>query len=91
MCSRDRGRRDHLCLAGDELGLELILTLALKIKRFCMPTWYDRAFISRSLQTFIKHLLYADNLLDAKNTKLQKARICLVGAFSLLADKANAG
>lgn len=57
-----------------------------------MPTWYDRAFISKPLQTCIKHPLCEDNMLSAKNIKLKKKTcICLVGAFSQWADKANAG
>lgn len=33
------GERYHLCLARDELGLKLMLTLALKIKKICMAAW----------------------------------------------------
>lgn len=44
-----KGERHHLCLARDELGLELMLTLALKIKKFAWQHGYTRALKSSCL------------------------------------------
>lgn len=73
-------RRNLLCLAGNELELSWSWFRPGKSKDIACQHGPDRTFESSSLQTFIKHLLYADRLLEAANTRM----IWIRSVFALL-------